>query len=76
LKLTLESTTRMVEINGVPARIWEGQSESGIHVVAAITRVAVERSEDTSQFEAELEECRPPSVHGVMAFEPRMLLDG
>ena len=41
MKLILENTSKLVELNGVPARIWEGKTESGIACHAFITRVAV-----------------------------------
>lgn len=41
MKITLESTSKIVELNGVPARVWEGKSESGIPCHAFITRIAV-----------------------------------
>lgn len=67
MKVTLESTTKIVEINGVPARIWEGHTESGIPVHAFVTRIAVHKTQDASQFEAELQEHRPlsPALDGV-----------
>lgn len=62
MKVQLESTTKIVKLNGVPARIWEGHTESGIAVHAYVTRIAVASDADCSQFEAELEDCRPPSA--------------
>lgn len=76
MKVQLESTTKLVEItvngNTVPARIWEGQTESGIPCHAYITRIAVHKDEDSSQFETELLECVPPSA-GVAAFPTRLV---
>jgi hypothetical protein len=65
--LTIHNTTKVVDLysgpgNSVPARIWEGFTESGIPVHCYITRVAVKHDEDTSEFERELEEQRPPSA--------------
>ena len=67
MRVTLESTTKIVELitgNGhtVPARIWEGHTENGIPCHAYITRIAVARTEDASQFERELVEHRPPTA--------------
>jgi hypothetical protein len=78
MKLIIESTTKIVEIdpgNGtiVPARIWEGQTESGIKVHCYITRVAVGKDEDQVQFESELRECRSPSP-AIAAIPQRMIL--
>jgi hypothetical protein len=61
MELMLTSTTKIVQVNGVPARIWEGVSAAGIPCHAYITRVAVANEEDTRQFEEELQECRAPT---------------
>ena len=65
MKVTLESTTKIVHLNGVPARIWEGETESGIPVHVYLTRIAVPEGRDDTdyaQFEIELQECRAPSA--------------
>ena len=69
MKATIESTNKIVMIkpsplaDGVPARIWEGETESGIKVHCYITRVAIDSNEPrANEFSAELEECRAPSV--------------
>src|SRR5208283_504827 len=41
MKITIENTTILAELNGVPARVWEGKTESGIPVICWITRIAV-----------------------------------
>lgn len=62
MTITVSSTTKLVELNGVPARIWEGKTESGIPVHCYVTRIAVAaEGVDHSQFEAELQEQRKPS---------------
>ena len=61
MKVNLESTTKIVTLNGVPARIWEGKTESGMKVHAFITRVAVDKDEDQTQLQKELQECAAPS---------------
>jgi hypothetical protein len=60
MKVTIWNTTKIVELNGVPARIWEGTTDSGIPVHFYVTRVAVDRDEDTSRFER-LQATRAPS---------------
>jgi hypothetical protein len=79
VKVTLESTTSIVELEVeggvVPGRLWEGVTESGIRVVALITRIAAETGvgPDThAEFRRELEECRPPTIAGV--FPARLVL--
>ena len=73
MKITIESTTAITYVNDVPCRLWEGQTESGILVQCLITRVAVHKSQDQTQFERELAECRAPSL-GPNAFPLRMIL--
>lgn len=73
MKVILENTDKIVELNGVPARVWEGETDSGIKVHAFITRIAVHKSEDTSQFERELQEQKAPSAE-VKAIPFRMIL--
>lgn len=72
--ITVESTTKTVTINGVPARVWEGRTESGIPVHCFITRIAVARTEDASQFERELQACRPVSAQLDAAYPSRLVL--
>jgi hypothetical protein len=49
--VTLHSTTKIVELQvgtaWVPARIWEGETQSGIQVHAYITRIAVPPGQDS-----------------------------
>ena len=66
MRVTLESTSKIVELQTstgvVPARIWEGHTESGIPCHAYMTRIAVDKHQDASQFERELLEQRTPSA--------------
>jgi hypothetical protein len=63
----------MVEVNGVPARVWEGETASGVKVQCLITRIAVHKDQDQSQFEAELAEQSPPT-EGLRSFPLRLIL--
>jgi hypothetical protein len=74
MRITIENTSRVIEINGVPARVWEGKTDSGIAVHCAITRIAVHKTDDASQFEAELVETKPPSAAALECFPLRMVL--
>lgn len=74
MQIQLESTTRIVTVNGTEARIWEGHTASGIPVIAVIARIAVSVDQDCSEFEAELKECRPPSAESVRAIPLSMIL--
>lgn len=79
MKITLTSTTKIVMLkpgplaDGVPARVWEGETESGIKVHAFITRVAIDKNENAEQFEKELQECEVPSSE-VQAIPSRLIL--
>ena len=80
MKITIESTSRIVEVQlhpgaaPVPGRIWEGTTDSGIPVTCVVTRVAVKNGQPTEQFEKELKEQKPPSREAIEAFPMRMIL--
>jgi hypothetical protein len=78
MKITLEKTSKLVELQTstgiVPARIWEGTTESGVPIHAFITRIGVARHEDLTQFERELQEERPPSALIDATYPARMVL--
>jgi hypothetical protein len=73
MKVTLESTDKIVELTTpsgiVPARLWEGRTESGIACHAFVTRIAVHADLDSAQFGRELVQCRTPSAD-LMAYFP------
>jgi hypothetical protein len=74
VKITIESTDQIVDINnGLKARVWEGETDSGIKVTCFVTRIAVHKDQDSAQFEKELKECRPP--RNAEAYSMRMFLD-
>lgn len=72
MRITIESTSKVVQLNGVPARIWEGKTESGIPVHCYVARIATD-NKDTSEFERELQQHRAPSAE-VEAIPLRMIL--
>ncbi len=73
MTLTAESTEKIVQLNGIPARVWEAKTEAGIPCFLFVTRIAVKDAADTDQFDRELQEHRAPSVEA-QAFPMRMLL--
>lgn len=77
MKVTLESTDKIIELatphGTVPARIWEGKTESGIEVHAYITRITVHEDDDQAEFERELQETRKASAD-VQAIPLRLIL--
>lgn len=72
MKITIESTTKMVTLDGVPARVWEGTTESGLPVHAFITRIGTPAA-NVTEFERELERCVTPSPD-VALYPGRMIL--
>ncbi len=65
MRVTLESTSKIVDLitpqGTVPARLWEGFTDHGVACHAYITRIAVDRAEDASEFERDLQAHRAPS---------------
>lgn len=74
MKVTLESTTKIVTFNGIECRIWEGTTERGLPIHAYIAQVAVDRAEDSSELDRDLRENKPPS-EAVSWIPARMILD-
>jgi hypothetical protein len=78
MKITIESTDRLVTISDganrceIPARVWEGTTESGIPVSVLVTRIAASIAHNQAEFEKQLQECRPPTMHEV--YPLRMIL--
>jgi hypothetical protein len=73
VKVQLESTTKIVKLNGIDCRVWEGITEHGIKCHAYIPRIAASPDQDLSQFDQELAEQRPPSPE-IEAIPMRMVL--
>jgi hypothetical protein len=73
MKITIESTDKILRINNVPARLWEGKTDSGVEVICFITRIAVKKEADNSVFEKELKETKAPSPEAA-AFDLRLVL--
>lgn len=73
MKITLESTDKIVALNGAPARIWQGHTESGVPCHAYISLIGVDGTEDTSQFERELQAHAAPRPD-LAAIPMRMIL--
>jgi hypothetical protein len=76
MKITIQSTTTLDTVNNVPARVWEGETDSGVPVVCLITRVAVKKGlppEAYAQFERELQ-CHEAPRSELGAIPLRMVL--
>lgn len=74
MRVTLESTTRFITVNGVKARVWEGITEKGVRCYAAIALVAAHSEDDNKEFEQSLMEHKPPSSSAIKAFDIRTVL--
>jgi hypothetical protein len=84
MRIIIDSTSKLVELgapNGggrVPARVWEGHTDTGIPVHCFVTRIAptieLPLPEDVDrQFKAELMEQRTPTA-AVECYPLRMVL--
>ena len=74
MKAILNSTSKIVELNGIPARIWEGETDSGIKIHAFISRIAIDKNEpDKEQFEKELQQCNPP-LEAIQSYTLKLIL--
>lgn len=78
MKITIESTDQIVDLvtpqGDVPARLWIGQTESGIVVQCLVTQIAAPCDADQAQFKRELKECAAPRTELPLFFPLRMVL--
>lgn len=72
MKITIHNTSHITKLEtptgDVPARVWEGTTESGIPVHCYITRLAPTIPVDDprqAEFVRELQEQEPPTVPGI-----------
>jgi hypothetical protein len=76
MKITIESTARVVTLNGViPARVWQGATEAGVPVVCFLTRISPQTDDPAAiaVFDAELSACAAPSPE-IEAIPLRLIL--
>ena len=63
MNITIHNTTKIVMVDNVKCRLWEGKSSQGIKITAFIAVLAINNNETrTLEFEKELKELKPPSV--------------
>lgn len=78
MRVTLESTSKVIHIDGVPARVWEGITDGGVSCFAFITRIAPSMPDPPRdlcvEFERDLRECKPPSPDIDGAIPARLIL--
>ena len=46
MRIEIESTEKIVELSGVPARVWDGKTDSGIPVHCFVTRISPQTHEN------------------------------
>lgn len=80
MEITLRPTDKVVELRGddgvVPARIWQGQTSSGIPVHCYVTRIAIDKDRpqhELEEFERTLQETEAPRPD-VAAIDMRLIL--
>ena len=73
MKIEIESTEKIVELNGVQTRVWDGKTDSGIPVHCFMVRISPQTHENIEQFEKELKEQKAPSAD-ILSYPLRMVL--
>jgi len=73
MTIIITSTTKVVDLNGIPARIWEGKTLSGVPVHAFISRIGCPKDADQREFQQELDECKAPSRE-IELYPARMII--
>lgn len=68
MKLAIWNTSRIVTVNGVSARLWEGSTDKGVKVRCLITTIAADRDADQTDFARDLEEVAEPSAESAIVF--------
>ena len=63
MKVTMESTEKIVKIDGIQTRLWTGMTDTGIEVHCFIYRIWPQRHYQLEQFENELIEQLKPITY-------------
>ena len=72
----MQSTEKIVTLNGLTCRVWEGRTANGVPCHAYIPRIAVKEGltgNEYAEFLLELQECAKPSAD-VAAIPARIIL--
>lgn len=62
MKITIENTNKISTLSGVPARIWEGETESGIKIICYVTRIVIKDMRKSAEFDREFVKIKLPSA--------------
>lgn len=60
MQITIVSTEHITELDGVPVRLWEGETLRGTKCKVFVHRLCVSKDEDSSQFDQELKKQLEP----------------
>ena len=63
MEIQIESTDKLVTIDGIQCRLWEGTTAAGIPCKVFVHRLAVREDQDAAEFERALKEQIPPGRH-------------
>ncbi|HZL29188.1 MAG TPA: hypothetical protein VFC39_21870 [Acidobacteriaceae bacterium] len=63
MKITIESTDILTEIDGAMCRVWRGVTERGVQCDLAIAMLRVLVEADHAEFQAELASIPPSQLH-------------
>lgn len=62
MRMTIKSTSRIVRLDGVECRAWQGITDRAVRVTLYVARVEVDDSQDCSELDDELVETKPPHL--------------
>lgn len=71
MKITVEATGATQTVNGTPARLWKGKTESGIEILCWIAMIEVSADTDRTEFDRELREVKVERQ--LVSFDMRMI---
>jgi hypothetical protein len=54
MQITIKPTEEFITVNGVHCRVWSGETDKGVKLVAYVAAVRVHKDEDYTEFEREL----------------------
>lgn len=74
MKVVLESTSKQVMINGLPCRIWEGQTAEGIALHAFVALIGTPEAEHLGEFDQSLNVSPAPRDENIAAYPEKLIL--
>lgn len=61
MKITMEPTKHLTQINGFPCRVWKGTTDAGTPCTVFVHLIAADSRDNCDQFDRELTETLPPA---------------